>query len=96
MKRQMNFKKCVTGVFVALAMAACSDDGSSSLEYPVDESSSSIESSSEIVSSSSIAESSSSIAESSSSVESSSSLEPESSSSVQVFIDERDGQASSR
>lgn len=97
MNRQMSFKKCVTGAFVALAMAACSDDGSSSLDYPEPESSSSVESSSEEASSSSIEESSSSVSSSSvssSSVEeSSSSQEPESSSSVQVFIDERDGQA---
>ena len=97
MKRQMSFNKCVTGAFVALAMAACSDDGSSSLDYPEPESSSSVESSSEEASSSSIEESSSSVSSSSvssSSVEeSSSSQEPESSSSVQVFIDERDGQA---
>ena len=97
MKRQMSFNKCVTGAFVALALVACSDDGSSSLDYPEPESSSSVESSSEEASSSSIEESSSSVSSSSvssSSVEeSSSSQEPESSSSVQVFIDERDGQA---
>ena len=99
MKRQMSFNKCVTGAFVALALAACSDDGSSSLDYSEPESSSSVEveSSSEVASSSSAEESSSSVSSSSvssSSVEeSSSSQEPESSSSVQVFIDERDGQA---
>ena len=93
MKGQMNFKKLAPCAFAALVLAACSDDGSSSLDLPELESSSSVESSSEAASSSS-AEESSSLEESSSSVEeSSSSQEPESSSSEQVFIDERDGQA---
>lgn len=94
MNKPAFFLKLSTVAFVALV--ACSDDGTSSLEYP-DESNSSVESSSEVESSSSIAESSSSIAESSSSVssssveESSSSQEPTSSSSELVFVDERDG-----
>ena len=97
MKGQMNFKILAPCAFAALVLAACSDDGSSSLDYPEAESSSSVESSSDEASSSSVVKSSSSVSSSSvssSSVEeSSSSQEPESSSSEQVFIDERDGQA---
>ena len=81
------FFKLATAAFIAQAIVACSEDGSSSLDFSGDESSSSVESLSEIASSSSVEESSSS-------VESGNSLEPASSSSSEeyVLVDERDGQ----